>query len=308
VTRAPSTTVTPETAVVFLHLHKTGGLTLRHVLIQQYPGARLYAPPVSYTAVERYVRGDGPSPVEPGGDHNDRHFDRYEQLSDRERARVRAFVSHFAFGAHERIARPVAYITMLRDPVDRVLSLYHHRVERGGLRLSLPDYLDAGRDFELDNAQTRQLAGSSNDLWLSPCTSEVFAQATRHLDQIAVTGVTERWDESVLLMADRLGWRRVSYVMRNVGTGRPRRDELPAGVVDRILERNRFDAELHSLARARLAMQLDATYPDLERSLGAFRRTAARWAPINPVLERARHVAYLAARKVSRRQRFDGHR
>jgi hypothetical protein len=300
---APSTTITPDTAVVFLHLHKTGGLTLRHVLIQQYPGARLYAPPVSYAEVERYVRGEGPSPVEPGGDHNDPHFARYEQLSDRERARVRAFVSHFAFGAHERIARPVAYITMLRDPVDRVLSLYQHRVERGGLRLSLPDYIDKGRDFELDNGQTRQLAGSANDLWLSPCTNDVLAQAQRNLEQIAVAGITERWDESVLLMADLLGWKRVSYVVRNVGTGRPHRDDLPTEVVDRILERNRFDDELHRLARTRLATQLEATYPDLQAALDRFRRTAARWAPINPLLERARHVAYLAARKASRAAR-----
>src|SRR5207253_2102954 len=91
-----------------------------------------------------------------------------EEIRTLGRSDVRAVVGHFSFGIHEFVRSESTYLTVLRDPVDRVVSLYHHslcepddpfyeRVAAG--RLSLEEFVSARVCKEADNGQTRRLAG-----------------------------------------------------------------------------------------------------------------------------------------------------
>ena len=38
---------------------------------------------------------------------------------------LKAILGHCQFGIHEQLARPASYVTMLRHPLERIMSLYH---------------------------------------------------------------------------------------------------------------------------------------------------------------------------------------
>jgi len=162
------------------------------------------------------------------------------------RADLRAVVGHFWFGLHEHVERPWTYVTLLRDPVERVVSLYHYlKLEE---RMSLEEFAASPPFREVDNDQVRRIAGADPEI--GGCTREMLETAKENLRRhFAVVGVTERFDETLVLLDRRLGWtKEVASYPRNVNPARGPTDSLPRPVVDAIRARNELDAELHRFA------------------------------------------------------------
>ena len=92
----------------------------------------------------------------------------FKKLPEALRERIIVLKGHLYFGLHEFLPRPSTYITILRDPVDRVISNYyyvlrtpshylHHEIRSQGM--SLREYLRSEMNPQLDNAQRRLLSG-----------------------------------------------------------------------------------------------------------------------------------------------------
>jgi hypothetical protein len=64
----------------------------------------------------------------------------------------------------------------------------------------------------------------------------------------SVVGLCERFEESLILIAEAFGWKIPYYENRKVSKVRP---TLEPGVVDMIQEHNRLDMELYEFARKR---------------------------------------------------------
>jgi hypothetical protein len=163
---------------------------------------------------------------------------------------LRAVVGHFWYGLHEHVGRPWTYITLLRHPVERVLSLYHFlKLEN---TMSVADFAAAPPFREVDNDQTRRIAGLDPEL--GECTPAMLDLAREHLRRdFAVAGIVERFDDTLALLRKRLGWTRgtLSYP-RNVNEARPAAESLPAEVVDAILARNQLDLALWQFVSQRM--------------------------------------------------------
>ena len=147
------------------------------------------------------------------------------------------------------------YITLLRHPVQRAISHYHHYRRQSGdpvhelaLRSTLTEWVSECGLVELDNGQTRRLAGEMR-IPIGRVTCETLERAKRNLEEkFSIVGITERFEEFQVLVHRRFGWPYSHYPMQNTGRagrtwGTPDDDALST-----IEAWNRFDLELYRFA------------------------------------------------------------
>lgn len=222
--------MTPAEALIFLHVPKSAGTTLNRLIEWEYPLFEIYSvDPVLF----RWSRA------------------RLWRLPQRRLKRFRVFKGHMPFGLHEILPQPAAYITVMREPVERVISAFYFmsnyklhpnywKFRREGWTLE-----DFVRRSPRENVQTKMIAGADYD---APCTAEILAQAKENLRYFSVVGLTERLEESLALMKLRFGWKLKCYSSFNVTRTRPKTHDLPQSTLDLIADRNRFDVELYKCA------------------------------------------------------------
>lgn len=227
----------PQTAI-FLHIPKTAGTTLHAIIRQQY-------------APTEWLHLIGNPHIEPA-------LEAFKTMPPHQKARLRLLSGHFEYGIHQWLPQPAVYFTLLRHPVARVLSYYrfilrtpdhprHDEMTRRGTTVA-----QFVRHILSDNNQTRFIAGA----WLSggPVSTPTLEKAKRHIQQdFAVVGLTERFDETALLLKQALRWPSLPhYSSKNVAaSGRSTPETLPACALDAILETQQLDVALYDFAQAR---------------------------------------------------------
>ncbi len=229
--------------LVFLHIQKTGGMTLQRTL------RRCYGPSLWRCAWDQLTASRAPKAQGFAGFH--------DWLESR-RPRDRFVAGHFCFGAHTRLPQPVKYLTLLREPISRLVSLYHyskfvdHAYYHAHARDASPEqFLLRSRLLELDNGQLRFLVGGGEDGFINrtpwgKCDRAMLDQAKENLDKwFLAAGTTERFDEFVLLLASALGWRSAAYLRQNEGSRQWRKEVVSEAILDALRERNALDIELH---------------------------------------------------------------
>ena len=222
---------TAEEAVIFLHIPKTAGTTLNRLIEWEYPLFQMYSvDPVFFRWSASHLR----------------------QLPPQRLKRTLVFKGHMVFGLHEILPQPATYITVLRDPIDRVMSAFYfmHSYKLHPLywkfrreKWTLEDFV---RRLPRDNVQCKIVAGAEYD---SPCTEEIFEQAKENLFRhFSVVGLSERFEESLALIKLRLGWKLWRYSSFNVTRARPKKQDLSQATLDLIAAKNSFDFALYECA------------------------------------------------------------
>lgn len=184
----------------------------------------------------------------------------FASLPESVRANVRLIEGHVIFGVHEFVPRPSTYITLLRDPVSLTISQYRFvlRKPRHWLHsevtskdTGLEAYVRSGISLETDNSQTRALSGDTSTRF-GECSEEMLNLAKSNVDRnFSVVGLTERFDESLILLQSVFGWSKLFYVPTNVAPGNERRDPIPAATIKLIEDQNAMDMELYRWAARR---------------------------------------------------------
>ena len=222
----------PQT-LIFLHVPKAGGSTLRNLLHHQYA-------PESCFGIESDINAD---------------INRLFATCPARRKQIRLVTGHMGFGAHV-LFKDAKYITFLRSPVERVVSEYrfiknnvHHALHLQVQDLTLLEYLNSGLSSQISNGQTRLIAGvcepgvpgvvSSRDI-----TSADYEQALINLERRFVLPSTlTYYDETLVLWAKEFGWSRPYYQRQNITQGevlQPNAREL-----DKINSLNSWDRQLY---------------------------------------------------------------
>jgi Galactose-3-O-sulfotransferase len=262
--------IADRATVIFLHVGKTAGATVRRVLRAQYRA--------------REVLELRPPTVAPGRLRRDGSVTYFAALPEAARAKPRLIMGHLTFGLHGYVPRPSTYVTLLREPLSLVRSQYQHVRRHEGHLLheeakrypDLTAYVRSGISLEMDNSQTRALAGDTTTPF-GACTPQMLAQAKENLDAaFAVVGLTERFDESLVLMQRAFGWRRVRYVSVNVDPGRGRRDALTDDELALLREHNALDLALYAWATERF-QRTTAAWAGFDDALARFLRDNARY-------------------------------
>jgi hypothetical protein len=226
-----------EPVAIFIHIPKTAGTTLHGLIWRHYPARTVYT--VDWVA---HTLNDLAS------------------LDADQKTRLRIVTGHIDFGVHELLPGPYTYLTILREPIDLVISYYyyirrasdhpHHQLaSQPGM--TLEKFMASKIDASLYNIQTRMLAGQHASLPPGECSSELLEMAKRNLhDHFSVVGLTEEFDATLLLLRRTFHWRNLFYAKMNVTHRRPARDELSPRERDIIAAANQFDFEIYDYARA----------------------------------------------------------
>ena len=257
----------PQELVIFQHMPKTAGTSLRKSILANYgPGEAV----LLYGHTEDRDRPPPRVPAE--------YREWYRTLEPRARERMRFVSSHSANCLTRFIERPFRVLTLLRNPVERVASLYGFftwQATREGrpewerdvgeeLKLrgwTLADiYLNLGgarasasplhnRFAEFFNGQTRAVVhpwdlGDEVRYWSGQPddAAELKQRALDLLSRQYIVGVQERYEESLELFARNFGWRELPVHRLNVRAP----EDVDSDTRELILAHNELDAELHA--------------------------------------------------------------
>ena len=234
--------------VVFLHIPKTAGMSLRGLFVKNYRGVPHFNTDLG-DLTESFWQSC---------------LDRVRLMPKDELGRHRVFKGHMPFGLHEMLPGTVDYITFLRDPLKRVVSHYRMHCRKNVLPADLvidPSKKDWNlKDYpvflrDLDNLQTRLLAGADLSLPFGACTEEHLRQAKANLDRhFKFVGLTEQFDLSLMVLERLCGWRWHFYVPDNRATSDS--TYLSPELLEAIRHQNRFDYDLYRYAEERLRKQV----------------------------------------------------
>jgi hypothetical protein len=209
----------------FVHVMKTGGTSFVFQMTANFAPAEVYP----HEALDRRT----PTDVEPYASVDD-----LERLTPQRRAEIRVYTGHLPFVARELIGPDVVTLTLLRDPVDRTISVLKHFKRLYARYRDLP--LDAIYDDDIvfphfvQDFQTRVFALETADhphafagaadyhslraalegslgshAGLAPpirIDAARLARAKQNLDAVDVLGVNEAFAAFVAELRRRFGW------------------------------------------------------------------------------------------------------
>jgi hypothetical protein len=150
----------------------------------------------------------------------------------------------------DKIAAAPLCVTLLCDPVERTLASYREDQQTGTFKegFGLEGYLSETRfEDRVDNVQVRRLVGS---LAQSMTPEARLFLAREHLEQCAVFGLAEQFQESVLLLSYSFGWP-VENGLKSLTLDPAREvqlDQLSPQVRDLLIQRNHLDIALYETA------------------------------------------------------------
>lgn len=240
--------------LLFVHIPKTAGTTLTPVFEAQHPEGGV-------VKIANVFKGSGG--FDPGA------IARLRQ-PNAVPAEARVLRGHLPYGIRDLLPVPVQGITLLREPVDRLLSHYYALVADGVLDPATPIEVALNdRGVFLDNLQTRMLCGTLEPF--GEVTGDMLTQAKANLTSSILFGLSERFDESLVLFKQRLGWASISYRRRRVNETRPRAEQLPADALRAATLVNVYDLELYRFARDLFERTIETQGLDFAVELAALR-------------------------------------
>ena len=212
-----------DNTLVFLHLQKCAGTTLHRIIEEQfikvYGKENLSSVPLHWWPFERQLKN------------------------------ILVFKGHFNYGQESRmlipeIELPRTYITLLRNPVDRVLSGYHFHFIRyrtytqyDGQEISFTEFLK-GNYLINSNLMTYQLGGHQDNIH----------RALENLHKMDIVGIAE-FDAFLDKLNYKMNWSGIEYERCNVQADKLCRKDLSDEDYALCLEVNQNDLALYEEAK-----------------------------------------------------------
>ena len=277
-------TVTPD-ILIHLHIPKAGGAALNSMVQHGFRSDEIFD-----TTVVRseQFNGLGLAPLEIC-----RQL--IASFAPHELQRIRYVTGHLPMGLHRLFDGVAKYFTVVRNPVDRVISDFFFRIQENepyckeGKRLEFEEYVESRYDIYLRDYQVRiisgcpELEGERPQLGMQTPGPAVerhhLEQAKRNIEEHFLTiAPLENMIEMALLVRIIYGWpmRRLLTEYKARTRGRPRRQDVSPRALKIIEECNSHDLELYEWVDKRFAAQRQLFQPELskdERVFGAVSRT-----------------------------------
>lgn len=257
--------------LIYLHIPKAAGTTLNGIINQQYTNNKLF-------------RFDGIN-----------SHQLFTELPITEQNRIQLLRGHFAFGLHKFISRPCTYFTVLRHPVKRVISQYHyirnnpHNPQSKFLQtINLEEYI-LKEGTKICNQQTNMISGLSTPKNCSD--RELLQIAQNNLDEyFAVVGITEMFDETLLILRNRFNWKTPYYVKQNTAKKHSPTKSISQSTIALIEEYGSLDLQLYDRAKQKLQTQIAQLGEPFQKKLNFQKQVNSIYQPFGKVYSTARHI------------------
>lgn len=253
-----------DKAVIFVHIPKAAGATLAMAIRKQYKNSLIYSI-------------DGLFPQW--------SVDNFVRLSMKRRQKIRYIEGHIGFGLHKYLPQGAVYVSMVRDPVKRLISGYNYILETPKSpfhakmvkeKMTFEDYVQWQISENSNNGQTRFIAGmvplDSVMAPFPPLPKEALDVAMHNIEEhFRVCGLTERFDESLLLMKEIFGWKNVFYRRKNITKNKKQSEVLSKSMLLRLKESESLDFDLFNYVQKRLVDMINR-YSITKEKVDSFRQ------------------------------------
>ena len=196
--------------------------------------------------------------------------------------KLTSVIGHFPFGIHEFLSTPFTYITLLRHPVDRIVSLYYTINPAMGLQEFMNRFTVDGRTLDqtrvvVDNDQTRRISGMEPPF--GKCHKEMLDVAKANLEQhFSLVGVTELFDEFLVMLSRERLWTKVlRYWPLHANSRRMPASSLDPSDVAAIEARNALDMELYRFAKEHIEARIAEQDAQFDLELARLRERKQEW-------------------------------
>ena len=257
----------PPDILIFFHIPKAGGTTMEFVLAQSFPGdqhfnAYVGVPDSAISTASRALIAE-----------------KYNLLSAEEKRSIRCvFGGHMPMGIHTLFDRPTRYFTIVRHPVDRVISSFYFIKDKSYAphyelikNMTLEQYMDCRIGLDPFDHQVRLLSGCEelDGPWgvdgkpvpAAAVEDRHLQQAKRNIEEHFLTAAPLKAFSTLIVFLRRLyGWslRSSLYEFQNATARRPQVADLPKATRRRIEDYNQHDMALYEWINVRFADQIRA--------------------------------------------------
>lgn len=238
--------------LIFLHIPKAAGSTIKTIFKRQYKGNAFFLPgkhPDINTLKEKIVLGNN----------------------------IKLIFGHLDFGIHDDIGKDYRYATMIRNPIERIISHYYYVQRQPNHYLydqafkennfSLAQYVENGLSPELNNGQVRMLIGAGgfhkknytkHKIPFGKCELWMLEEAKMNIEKHFVfCGVQEKFDESLILMKKKLNWEKnIGYVSQNITSQRKKYSEFENKTLEIIKRYNSLDLKLYEWVNNKILSEI----------------------------------------------------
>jgi hypothetical protein len=268
--------------LIFLHIGKTGGTTLSDVLVRNFSEAERFA--------GWPIETSSPLGLYPGSAIKQHH----DRLPRERRRRFALLNGHVPFGVHAIFEQSSKYITLVREPADRIVSNFYYSLQTPAEPLFYPhlrhmtfgDYVAS--DLCLDNSQVRALSGcgeldppwnGSRPLRAAAVTPQHLAAAKRNIERhFLAAAPLDDFTDLLVLLSLTFDWplRKIQFTRRNVTKARPSLSQIPFDVRRLIEDKVQLDRQLYHWVTHRFRHQVRQLGSAFALERAAFDRLSAR--------------------------------
>ncbi|MDQ0350244.1 hypothetical protein J2R98_000047 [Alkalibacillus filiformis] len=174
----------------------------------------------------------------------------------------------------KKLNKRANYLTMLRHPVDRVISTYYYikQYKRDPLNkivnsMTLEDFIEKMQDNKVENKRYKSKSDIRNiryrtvnlsTRYLAGGDPGAVKRAQRNIRRhFAFVGTLDLYLESLYVMQKTYGWDLTSIKQKNVTKGRPKLTEIDPNIIQAIETCNQHDLVIYNDAKIALEKQLN---------------------------------------------------
>jgi hypothetical protein len=194
----------------------------------------------------------------------------FKKISREEISKHDCIRGHMGFGFHKYFKGKIEYITVLREPVERVISFYYYILRTpdhylynvlNNSKMTFDEFVDSKLTHEIYNGQLRLIAsqdglGTNFETKKEMDDTDLERAKTILKTHFAAVGTLDKFDLFLQLLQKIFHWSDITYTRRNVTESKLRSEDIHSKTLNKIININQPDIKLYDFAKLLFTQKL----------------------------------------------------